>query len=88
MLIEGLAGLGSTPAPVCIVGSGPVGLALAVDLTKRGVRCILLESGGLEPTPEIQSLSDAERIEPRSHDDMRIAVARRLGGTSHLWGGR
>lgn len=88
MLIEGLAGLGSTPAPVCIVGSGPVGLALAVDLTKRGVRCILLESGGLEPTPEIQSLSDAERIEPRRHDDMRIAVARRLGGTSHLWGGR
>ncbi len=28
---------------VIIVGAGPVGLTLAIDLGRRGVRCILLE---------------------------------------------
>src|ERR1700704_485212 len=28
---------------VLIVGAGPVGLSLAVDLGRRGVRCILIE---------------------------------------------
>ncbi|WP_252406644.1 hypothetical protein, partial [Acinetobacter pittii] len=27
-------------------------------------------------------------VEPDRHDDMSIAVARRLGGTSNLWAGR
>ncbi|MFZ1210010.1 MAG: FAD-dependent oxidoreductase, partial [Pseudolabrys sp.] len=28
---------------VIIVGAGPVGLTLAIDLGRRGVRCVLLE---------------------------------------------
>ncbi|HKQ27072.1 MAG TPA: FAD-dependent monooxygenase, partial [Burkholderiales bacterium] len=31
--------------PVCIVGGGPVGLALAIELGWRGVPCTLLEQG-------------------------------------------
>jgi 2-polyprenyl-6-methoxyphenol hydroxylase-like FAD-dependent oxidoreductase len=31
--------------PVLIVGGGPVGLALAADLGRRGIECILLEQG-------------------------------------------
>ncbi|MCR6646096.1 MAG: FAD-dependent monooxygenase [Terricaulis sp.] len=30
-------------APVLIVGGGPVGLTLAIDLAVRGQRCILVE---------------------------------------------
>lgn len=88
MLIDGIAGLSTRTPPVCVVGSGPVGLALAVSLARRGIDCLVLESGGQTADPAIQALSDAERTEPRRHDDMRVAVARRLGGTSHLWGGR
>src|SRR4051812_48216372 len=32
-----------TETPVLIVGGGPVGLALAIDLGRRGVRCTLIE---------------------------------------------
>ena len=31
--------------PVLIVGGGPVGLALAVELGVRGIKCMLVEQG-------------------------------------------
>src|SRR3974390_598599 len=31
--------------PVLIVGGGPVGLALAADLGRRGIDCLLVEQG-------------------------------------------
>ena len=34
--------------PVMIVGAGPVGLCLALDLGWRGVPCMLVEQGGRE----------------------------------------
>ncbi len=88
MLIEGTAGLERNGAPLCVVGSGPVGLSLAVDLARRGIDVLLLESGTRAAHAEVQALSDADIADPARHDDMAIAVARRLGGTSHLWGGR
>jgi choline dehydrogenase-like flavoprotein len=88
MLIEGIHGLNGRRCPVVIVGSGPVGLACAAGLTKRGVDVLLLESGSRGADEAIQELSAARRIEPARHDDMLIAVARRLGGTSNLWGAR
>jgi 2-polyprenyl-6-methoxyphenol hydroxylase-like FAD-dependent oxidoreductase len=32
-----------TPYPVIIAGAGPVGLTLAIDLGRRGIRCLILE---------------------------------------------
>ncbi|MDE2364044.1 MAG: GMC family oxidoreductase [Hyphomicrobiales bacterium] len=72
---------------ICIVGSGPAGLTLALELERLGRRSLVLESGDRGAGPA-QSLSAAEIVDPRRHDDMSIAAARRLGGTSNLWGGR
>ncbi len=88
VLTDGIEGLQAAGHNLCIVGSGPVGLALGTDLARRGRRLLMLESGGLKPDPMVQGLSDAIIKEPSRHDDMSIAVARRLGGTSNLWGGR
>lgn len=88
MLIDGIAGLADRRYPVCIVGSGPVGLTMAVDLARRGIDVLVLESGGQAADAAAQELSQADIVDPARHDDMTIAVARRLGGTSHLWGGR
>src|SRR5690349_24116599 len=47
----------STP-DVLIVGAGPVGLALANDLLRRGIRCRLIDSRSEEHTSELQSRRD------------------------------
>lgn len=70
----------------CLVGAGIIGLGLAVHLAALGYRVLLLETGGLE---EDASLADnysgrATGLHPAPQDYRR----QRLGGTSHLWGGR
>jgi 3-(3-hydroxy-phenyl)propionate hydroxylase len=35
---------GAGDAPVVVAGAGPIGLVTALDLARRGVRCVLLES--------------------------------------------
>ena len=52
-----------------IVGAGPVGLTLAVDLGQRGVRCILVER---KPAP--QFLPKMERCNART-----MEIFRRMG---------
>jgi len=73
---------------VCIVGAGPVGLALAQGCAERGLSVALLESGSENPRPDPLALSAAEIVDRRHHADMEISVCRSLGGTSKRWGGR
>ena len=73
---------------LCIVGSGPCGMALALEAERLGQEVLLLESGAQSVDP---ALSDASRsiIEnPKTHATMDVAVCRALGGTSWMWGGR
>ncbi|MDF0543242.1 GMC oxidoreductase [Sphingobium sp. H39-3-25] len=88
MLKQGPQALADSAYPVCVVGSGPVGLALAADLARQGVDTVLLESGGTGFLDPVQGLSAAELVDPARHDEMVVAVARQLGGSSNLWGGR
>ena len=88
MIHETFDGLGDASHDVCVIGAGPVGISLAVELGRLGFTVLLLESGRRKPDPYIQELSTAEIVSPEIHDDMNIAVSRQLGGTSNLWGGR
>jgi len=82
------AALAGFEAQVCVIGGGPVGLATALALARRGRRVLLLESGSRGPQPLAQALSRAENLDPATHHAPEITVARRLGGASNLWGGR
>jgi 2-polyprenyl-6-methoxyphenol hydroxylase-like FAD-dependent oxidoreductase len=59
----------SIDTEVLIVGAGPVGLTLAVDLGQRGVRCVLVER---KPAP--QFLPKMERCNART-----MEIFRRMG---------
>jgi choline dehydrogenase-like flavoprotein len=83
-----LAALREFAANICVIGSGPVGIATALALADRGFRVLVLESGGTESEPAAEDLAIAECLTPDNHFEPHTAVARRLGGTSNLWGGR
>jgi len=87
MIHAGLDGAEARSHETIVVGSGPAGLTLAMELARRGRPTLVLESG-LDRPSKAQDLSLAEIVDRARHDDMRIATARRLGGTSNLWGGR
>jgi choline dehydrogenase-like flavoprotein len=73
----------------CIVGSGPAGMTLALELERLGGRNILLvESGGVKITPDHRALSDLAAGDTPHQFPMAEAVNRCLGGTSATWSGR
>jgi choline dehydrogenase-like flavoprotein len=47
---------------ICIIGAGPAGISLAHEFLGQPFRVCLLESGGLEPDEQTESLSDGENI--------------------------
>jgi GMC oxidoreductase/NAD(P)-binding Rossmann-like domain len=87
MIRTSLDGLELVQHQTCIVGAGPAGLTLAMELARHRLPSLVLESGRRRPGPA-QELSAAEIVDPRRHEDMRSVVARQFGGTSNLWGGR
>lgn len=73
---------------IAIVGAGPAGIVLALELANSGYDVALLESGKLRFSEEIQSLGDAAEFDPKSHAPMSDCTRRQVGGTSNIWGGR
>ncbi len=71
---------------VCIVGSGPAGMAIALELERAGVACVLLESGGHrrdEATADLNRGLSAQL----GYDYGDGYRSRFLGGSSNCWGG-
>ena len=70
---------------VCIFGSGPAGMSLALNLPKK-LRVLLIEGGDTEYSDESQNLYHGKNI---GHDyfDLSITRLRFLGGSSNHWGG-
>lgn len=84
-------------ADICIVGAGPVGIAIALALSERlkGLRghgaaapqLLLLEAGRRRQDADAQALYRGELANPLHSPPERYRL-RGLGGSSTLWGGR
>ena len=70
---------------ICIAGSGPAGITLAVELAGSPMRVCLVERGGLSPSAAEHASSVAEQL----GIPIDLAKLRRcaLGGFSNHWGG-
>jgi choline dehydrogenase-like flavoprotein len=71
---------------VCVVGTGPAGLSVALRLAKAGRRVALMEAGGIELEDESQEIYDGLSV---GADYWPLSASRRrfLGGSSNCWGG-
>jgi choline dehydrogenase-like flavoprotein len=76
----------SVSADVCVIGGGPAGIVVARGVARRGLRVVLLESGGLEPEPAVQALAEGRSI-GRPYWSLASSRLRALGGTTGHWTG-
>ena len=68
---------------VCVVGAGPVGLAVVESLAAAGLDVVLLDSGGPEHDAQADDLGEPAEISFGTVT--RLGHTRRLGGNSHAW---
>jgi choline dehydrogenase-like flavoprotein len=85
--VSGLAEAHRIDADVAVVGAGPAGIIVALELARAGHRVALVESGGGRADTWAQALGDTVGGDPR-HVEMSLATRRQLGGASNMWGGR
>ena len=71
---------------ICIIGGGAAGITLAQALIDSGIQVCLLESGGFEQSPDIQSLSDGKVAGLQNASPMACRL-RYFGGTTNHWEG-
>ncbi|NMN60002.1 choline dehydrogenase-like flavoprotein [Xanthobacter sp. SG618] len=79
---------GLPPHDVCVVGSGPVGIAVALACEEAGLSVLLLEAGQEQPDAFAAGLGAGHKVDEQRHAPTDIAMCRALGGTSRWWGGR
>ena len=71
---------------VCIVGTGPAGISLALRLQERKVPCLLIEAGGYDFSATSQDFYRGEVVGDHYHE-LHEARLRQFGGSSGHWSG-
>ncbi len=71
---------------VCIIGSGPAGISLALWLEKQNISSIIIEAGGMEYSPDSQDVYRG-KVVGDSYYDLDYARLRFFGGSSGHWSG-
>ncbi len=74
-------------AQVCVVGSGPAGAAVALELARSGADVVMLESGGYELEEDTNELYEIDNVGLPRVPQREVRV-RQFGGTSTVWIGR
>ncbi|MEM7169881.1 MAG: GMC oxidoreductase [Pseudomonadota bacterium] len=71
---------------VCIVGTGPAGMTLALKLRAAGLSVFLAEGGEMEYSDDSQE-NYLGKVVGDPYFDLDVARLRYFGGTSNHWGG-
>ncbi len=83
--------IAAPPFDVCIIGTGPAGTALGIDLARQGLSTLILDSGcNLSEVYADERYRELEVFENSGTITYPIATSRirALGGTSNIWTGR
>ena len=73
-------------AKVCVIGSGPAGMAVTLQLAHAGIPVVLLEAGSDDVTSESQEFYKGQ-VDGDFYFDLDVTRIRLLGGCSNHWAG-
>ena len=73
---------------VCIVGGGAAGIAIAMQLAKKGIDTIVVAGGGYRESEQDRKLYEGQISEAHAHEPLEANRVRALGGSTTAWGGR
>jgi choline dehydrogenase-like flavoprotein len=73
---------------LCVCGSGPAGMTVAREAAARGLRVVLLEAGGFDPSEASQEIYKAKSVGALEYYGVETCRLRYFGGTSGHWAGR
>jgi choline dehydrogenase-like flavoprotein len=71
---------------LCVIGAGAAGISMALRLANSRLRVCLIESGGFDPDPAVQSLYEGESVGNERADPLGCRL-RYFGGTTNHWQG-
>jgi choline dehydrogenase-like flavoprotein len=88
MLIDSrkLPGGSVTDTDVCVIGGGPAGLTIAMEMERQGIGTCVLESGGFAADAATRDLYRGENV-GIPYTFAGGCRSRYLGGSSNCWGG-
>lgn len=88
MILDAGKGFGQEPPryDLCIVGAGPAGITVALELESSGWRVCLLEAGGASYEPRTQRLFEGEVV-GQPYPPLRDTRVGALGGATTVWAG-
>jgi hypothetical protein len=86
MILQNIDELEENNYPVLIIGSGPAGLTLALELEKKNIKTVIIEAGGEEYNEKSQSFYKINTKDV-ALKDISNSRLRQFGGTSSIWGG-
>ncbi|MGI4834041.1 MAG: GMC oxidoreductase [Janthinobacterium lividum] len=75
-------------ADICLIGSGPAAISLALSLNNTGLDVLMLAGGGWTESVASQDLYRGSVWPAGSHEPLEENRRRQFGGTSAAWGGR
>ena len=86
MILENYETFDKSKYPVIIIGSGPAGISLALELEKKNIRSVIIEAGK-EVYDDVSQLNFKGHVAGDQLTDISESRLRQFGGTSGTWGG-
>ena len=86
MIINNLESVENKDHLIIIIGSGPAGIASALEFEKKRIECLVIEAG--DQKENIENLEFLKgKLVGENYNDLETSRLRIFGGTGNLWGG-
>ena len=86
MIIDNIQNILNINYDIIIIGSGPAGISVVLNLKESNLKTLIIEAGNLDPSLQVENFLSGKVLNDK-YPKLEYLRARQFGGTSSLWGG-